>query len=64
VETVLTNLKYKPCQNQAQLRDLSEFMEPIGKKKLIKARPAIKVSPENENVDIEIVEETEDEEPK
>jgi hypothetical protein len=27
VETVLTKLKYKPCQNQAQLPDLSESMD-------------------------------------
>jgi hypothetical protein len=65
VETVLTKLKYKPCQNQAQLRDLSESMERIRKEKLVKRRPpAIKITPEKEKVDIEIVEETEDEEPK
>jgi hypothetical protein len=62
VETVLTKLKYKPCQNQAQLRDLSESMERIRKEKLIKIRPAIKVIPEKENVDIEIVEEAEEDE--
>jgi hypothetical protein len=63
VETVLTKLKYKPCQNQAQLRDLSESMERIRKEKLVKGRPpAIKITPEKEKVDIEIVEETEDEE--
>jgi hypothetical protein len=62
VETVLTKLKYKPCQNQAQLRDLSESMERIRKEKLVKIRPAIKVIPEKENVDIEIVEETEEDE--
>jgi hypothetical protein len=63
VETVLTKLKYKPCQNQAQLRDLPESMERIRKEKLIKGRPpAIKITPEKEKVDIEIVEETEDDE--
>jgi hypothetical protein len=61
VETVLTKLKYKPCQNQTQLRDLSEFMERIHKEKLVKIRPVIKVTPEKENVDIEIVEEIDDE---
>jgi hypothetical protein len=61
VETVLTKLKYKPCQNQAQLRDLSESMERIRKEKLVKIRPALKVTPEKENVDIEIVEEIDDE---
>jgi hypothetical protein len=61
VETVLTKLKYKPCQNQAQLRYLSECMERIRKEKLVKIRPAIKVIPEKENVDIEIVEEVDDE---
>jgi hypothetical protein len=40
VETVLTKLKYNPCQNQAQLRNLSESMEPIRKEKLVKIRPA------------------------
>jgi hypothetical protein len=54
-------LKYKPCQNQAQLRDLSESMERIRKEKLVKIRPAIEVTPEKENVDIEIVEEVDDE---
>jgi hypothetical protein len=44
-----------------QLRDLSESMEPICKKKLVNIRPAIKVTPEKENVDIEIVEEIDDE---
>jgi 2-C-methyl-D-erythritol 4-phosphate cytidylyltransferase len=64
-ETVLTKLKYKTCQNQAQLRDLSESMERIHKEKLIKGRPpAIKITPEKEKVDIEIVEETEEDEPK
>jgi hypothetical protein len=61
VETVLTKLKYKPCQNQAQLRDLSGSMEHIHKEMLVKIRPAIKVIPEKENVDIEIVEEIDDE---
>jgi hypothetical protein len=41
VETVLTKLKYKPCQNQAQLRDLSESMERIRKEKLVKGRPPL-----------------------
>jgi hypothetical protein len=41
VETVLTKLKYKPCQNQTQLRDLSESMERIRKKKLVKGRPQL-----------------------
>jgi hypothetical protein len=45
----------------AQLRDLSESIELICKEKLVKIRPAIKVTPEKENVDIEIVEEIEDE---
>jgi 2-C-methyl-D-erythritol 4-phosphate cytidylyltransferase len=63
VETVLTKLKYKPCQNQAQLRDLSESIERICKEKLVKGRPpAIKITPKKEKVDIEIVEEIEDEE--
>jgi 2-C-methyl-D-erythritol 4-phosphate cytidylyltransferase len=63
VETVLTKLKYKPCQNQAQLRDLSESMERMRKEKLVKGRPpAIKITPEKEKVDIEIVEETEEDE--
>jgi hypothetical protein len=32
VEMVLTKFKYKPCQNKAQLRDLSQSMEePIRK---------------------------------
>jgi hypothetical protein len=63
VETVLTKLKYKPCQNQAQLRDLSKSMERIRKEKLVKGRqPAIKITPEKEKVDIEIVEETEEDE--
>jgi hypothetical protein len=58
VETVLTKLKYKPCQNQAQLRELSESMERIRKEKLVKGRPpAIKVIPEKEKVDVEIVDE-------
>jgi hypothetical protein len=61
VETVLTKLKYMPYQNQAQLHDLSEFMERIRKEKLVKIRPAIKVIPEKENIDIEIVEEVDDE---
>jgi hypothetical protein len=65
VETVLTKLMYNPCQNQARLRDLSESMERIRKEKLVKGRlPAIKITPEKEKVDIEIVEQTEDEEPK
>jgi hypothetical protein len=38
-------------------------MEYIRKEKLIKGRPpAIKITPEKENVDIEIVEEVEDDE--
>jgi hypothetical protein len=65
VETVQTKLKYKPCQNQVQLRDLSESMERICKERLINGRPpAIKITPEKEKVDMEIVEEVEDEEPK
>jgi hypothetical protein len=40
-------------------------MERIRKEKLVKGKPpAIKITPEKEKVDIEIVEETEDEEPK
>jgi hypothetical protein len=40
-------------------------MESIRKEKFIKGRPsAIKTTPEKEKVDIEIVEEVEDEEPK
>jgi hypothetical protein len=63
VKIVLTKLKYKPCQNQVQLRDLSESMERIRKEKLIKGRPpAIKITPEQEKEDIEIVEEVEDDE--
>jgi hypothetical protein len=41
VETVLTKLKYKPCQNQTQLLDLSESMERIRKEKLVKGRPLL-----------------------
>jgi 2-C-methyl-D-erythritol 4-phosphate cytidylyltransferase len=63
VDTVLTKLKYKPSQNQAQLHDLSESMERIRKEKLIKGRPpAIKITPEKEKEDIEIVEDVEDDE--
>jgi hypothetical protein len=43
--------------------DLSESMERIRKEKLVKGRPpAIKITPEKEKVDFEIVEETEEEE--
>jgi hypothetical protein len=41
VETVLTKLKYKPCQNHPQLHDLSQSMERIRKEKLIKGRPPL-----------------------
>jgi hypothetical protein len=36
-------------------------MERIRKEKLVKIRPGIKVTPEKENADIEIVEEIDDE---
>jgi hypothetical protein len=63
VESVLTKLKYKPSQNQAKLCDLSKSMERIRKEKLIKGRsPTIKITPEKEKVDIEIVEEAEEDE--
>jgi hypothetical protein len=45
-----------------QLRNLSKCMERIRKENLVKIRPVIKVTPEKENVDIEIVEETEEDE--
>jgi hypothetical protein len=64
VETVLTKLKYKPCQNQAQLRDLSEFMERIRKEKLFKPKitfnPLPKISTEKDLKEKEIVDKIED----
>jgi hypothetical protein len=39
-------------------------MKPIPKEKIIKGRPAIKVTPEKEKVDIEIVEEIHNDESK
>jgi hypothetical protein len=64
VETVLTKLKYKPCQNQAQLRDLSESMERIRKEKLFKPtitfNPLPKISTEKDLKEKEIVEKIED----
>jgi hypothetical protein len=64
VETVLTKLKYKPCQNQAQLRDLSESMERIRKEKLFKPKVTFnllpKISTEKDLKEKEIVDKIED----
>jgi hypothetical protein len=61
---VLTKLKYKPCQNQAQLRDLSESMERIRKEKLFKPKitfnPLPKFSTEKDLKEKEIVDKIED----
>jgi hypothetical protein len=63
VETVLTKLKYKPCQNQAQLRDLSESMERIRKEKFSKPRitfnPLPKINTEKDLKEKEIVDKIE-----
>jgi hypothetical protein len=63
-ETVLTKHKYKPCQNQAQLRDLSESMERIRKEKFSKPRitfnPLPKISTEKDLKEKEIIDKIKD----